>query len=135
MNYTCNFQVRGYELDSFGHVNNAVYLNYYEQARWLIMKELGLLEYFKNSGGFLVVIRADLKFIKELHLLEEFTVYTTYKTEGFFVIFKQEIRNKNNDRVNTATVKCLLVNSEREPVDVPGVLKNNISSGNQNDKE
>ena len=25
------FNVRGYELDSFGHVNNAVYLNYLEQ--------------------------------------------------------------------------------------------------------
>jgi YbgC/YbaW family acyl-CoA thioester hydrolase len=135
MKYTCSFQVRGYELDSFGHVNNAVYLNYYEHARWLIMEELGLLEYFKNSGGFLVVIRADLKFIKELQLLEEVTVHTTYKTEGFFVVFKQEIRNNHNERINTATIKCLLVNSEKEAVDVPDVLKNNISSENPKDRE
>jgi len=35
--------VRGYELDSYNHVNNAVYLNYYEQARWQLMKETGHL--------------------------------------------------------------------------------------------
>ena len=30
--------MRGYEIDSFGHVNNAVYLSWLEHARW----ELGL---------------------------------------------------------------------------------------------
>jgi len=122
MNHQYRFEVRGYELDSFGHVNNAVYLNYYEQARWHIMKELGLLEYLKNTGGFLVVIKADLKFIRELKLLEEAVVNTTYKTEGFFVIFKQEIRNTLNERVNAATVKCILVDKDRNPADIPSVL-------------
>ena len=32
--YRCLIQVRGYELDSFGHVNHANYLNYLEHARW-----------------------------------------------------------------------------------------------------
>lgn len=34
MKSTCSVQVRGYELDSFGHVNNAVYLQYAETAKW-----------------------------------------------------------------------------------------------------
>ena len=41
--------VAGYELDSFGHVNNAVYLNYLEQARWDILKKSDLLGYFKKK--------------------------------------------------------------------------------------
>lgn len=125
MKYEYPIEVRGYELDSFGHVNNAVYLNYYEQARWVIMKELGLLEYFKQTEGFLVVIKAELKFVKELQLLEHAVVHTSYTTEGFFVIFRQEIRNMNNEKVNSAIIKCLLVSKNREPIDVPDVLKNN----------
>ena len=49
------FSVRGYELDSYGHVNNAVYLNYFEQARWEIFRNLNLIDYFKKNELFLVV--------------------------------------------------------------------------------
>ncbi|MGH7540625.1 MAG: acyl-CoA thioesterase [Gemmatimonadota bacterium] len=35
-------QVRSYELDILGHVNNAVYLNWLEQARLAALEELGL---------------------------------------------------------------------------------------------
>lgn len=36
--FSCEIDVRGYEIDSFGHVNNAVYLSWLEHARW----EMGL---------------------------------------------------------------------------------------------
>ena len=36
--FSTEIDVRGYEIDSFGHVNNAVYLSWLEHARW----ELGL---------------------------------------------------------------------------------------------
>lgn len=36
--FSTEIDVRGYEIDSFGHVNNAVYLQWLEHARW----ELGL---------------------------------------------------------------------------------------------
>jgi YbgC/YbaW family acyl-CoA thioester hydrolase len=34
--------VRGYEIDSFGHVNNAVYLQWLEHARWQMGQATGL---------------------------------------------------------------------------------------------
>ena len=40
--FSVEFPVRGYEVDAFHHVNNAVYLNWLEHARW----ELG------QAGGF-----------------------------------------------------------------------------------
>jgi len=33
-NHRTKLRVRGYELDSYRHVNHAVYLSYLEQARW-----------------------------------------------------------------------------------------------------
>ena len=32
--FSTEIDVRGYEIDSFGHVNNAVYLSWLEHARW-----------------------------------------------------------------------------------------------------
>ena len=40
MKYKFKTEVRGYELDSYGHVNNAVYVSYAEQARWKYFSKL-----------------------------------------------------------------------------------------------
>src|SRR6478735_1913637 len=32
--FSVDFPVRGYEIDSWGHVNNAVYLQWLEHCRW-----------------------------------------------------------------------------------------------------
>ena len=39
--FTLKFKVRSYECDSYGHVNNAVYLNYLEFARMSALEENG----------------------------------------------------------------------------------------------
>lgn len=119
MKFNYSFEVRGYELDAFGHVNNAVYLNYLEQARWKIMQEIGLYEYFKTTGNFLVVVEVQIKYIKELCLFEIAFVECTFKREGFFIVFKQDIRNDKNEKICKATVKCLFVDKKRNALDIP----------------
>jgi acyl-CoA thioester hydrolase len=37
----CSVKVRTYECDSYGHVNNANYLNYLEFARYELLKDVG----------------------------------------------------------------------------------------------
>jgi acyl-CoA thioester hydrolase len=41
MEYECTLRVRSYECDGYGHVNNAVYLNYLEYARGEYLKAIG----------------------------------------------------------------------------------------------
>ena len=61
------FDVRGYELDSFGHVNNSVYLSYMEEARWQMMNSVEeFYSYEKDKGLFLEVIETNIKYIREL---------------------------------------------------------------------
>lgn len=122
MTFKYDFSVRGYELDSFGHVNHAVYLNYMEQARWEIVRELGLYEMFKESGGFLVVIEVNSKFIREMKLFEKGTIETQLFREGFFLTFKHMVKNEQNERVNKASIKCLFVDKMRNPMDIPEVV-------------
>jgi len=53
--------VMSYELDSFGHVNNAVFLNYLEKARGDFMLSKGLsFKDFKKWNRFPVVTKATL---------------------------------------------------------------------------
>lgn len=114
-----NFRVRGYEIDSFGHVNNAVYINYLEQARWEILDEINLLKSFAESGNLLVVVETNIKYIRELKLLDKAFVVSEMKIKGYFLEFFQNIYNQNNEKIAKASVKCLFVDKERTPLDIP----------------
>lgn len=61
---TASVQVRTYELDSFGHVNNSVYLNYLEEARSEFLKQMGLSFHdFARHGVQLVIVESYVKYI------------------------------------------------------------------------
>ena len=125
--YKYNFTVRGYELDSFGHVNNAVYLNYLEQARWGIMNEFNLLDYFKKTKNFLIVIETNIKYINELNIFDNVFIDTSMEKSGFYLIFSQMIRNKDtNQKIAKAEVKCIFVDKARTPLDVPKILTDSL---------
>jgi len=55
--------VRSYECDSYGHVNNAVYLNYLEVARHELLAAIGMNLTAVRAAGFgLVVARIDIRY-------------------------------------------------------------------------
>jgi acyl-CoA thioester hydrolase len=55
--------VRSYECDSYGHVNNAVYLNYLEFARHETLAAIGMEYGAMRSRGFgLVVAQIDIRY-------------------------------------------------------------------------
>ena len=53
-----NVRVRNYHLDGYGHVNNARYLEFLEEARWTFFEEHGFLS--EIDGLMLVVVRTDI---------------------------------------------------------------------------
>jgi len=52
--------VRNYHLDGYGHVNNARYLEFLEEARWTFFQEHDLLSELKDI--MLVVARVDIRY-------------------------------------------------------------------------
>ncbi len=118
-----NITVRGYELDSFNHLNNAVYLNYLEQARWCVFKELDMLDYLSNNKYSIVVIETNIRYIKELKLFDEVEIQTSIKMETPYLVFLQKIFiQKDNKLASKSKTKALMVDSELNPVDVPEKL-------------
>ena len=55
-----NVRVRNYHLGGYGHVNNARYLEFLEEARWTFFEEHGLLS--EIDGLMLVVVRTDIRY-------------------------------------------------------------------------
>jgi acyl-CoA thioester hydrolase len=62
--FVASVRVRSYELDSFGHVNNSVYLNYLEEARSEYLRTVGLsFNDFVPHGVHLVIVESHVKYI------------------------------------------------------------------------
>lgn len=93
-------QVRGYELDGYGHVNHAVYLNYAEYARWKIVEELfGESNYFQKHHLFPVIAKIEANYKKPCFHSEWISVETHLHTHRKkMAVFEQNIFKKNNEQ-------------------------------------
>jgi len=119
--------VRGYELDSYGHVNNAVYLQYFEQARWEFMKDQGLLEKINGQEFFLVVVDTHIRYMRESNLFDELVIETSCKVEKPYIVFRQRILNAQSRLpVTRATIKTIFVDRQKIPMDIPEFMINKI---------
>jgi acyl-CoA thioester hydrolase len=124
--FKTKLSVRGYELDSYGHVNNAVYLQYLEQARWEIMKKLKVLEYLKKHELLLVVAEIRIRYMMETTLFDELIIESDFIPEPPYLIFNQKIRNRKNKRLVTkAQVKTIFINKKRIAQGIPPIFHQN----------
>jgi acyl-CoA thioester hydrolase len=120
MNYLFKTEVRGYELDSYGHVNNAVYFNYTEQARWELLKENRILETLHDKNLLLVVTETNIRYMRELKLFDKLEIETAVAYEAPYLIFHHDINNVTADHKSAkAVVKTLLIDQDRIPQDIP----------------
>jgi acyl-CoA thioester hydrolase len=88
-----SFEVRDYECDLQGVVNNAVYLHYLEHARHRWLVSLGLdFSALHDQGIDLVAVRIEIDYRFPLRSGDRFTVRSLVEREGRLkTIFRQEI--------------------------------------------
>ena len=123
--FITELSVRGYELDSYGHVNNAVYLQYFEQARWEIIKKMKILDYLNIHELLLVVAEIRIRYMRETNLFDELIIESDFVTEPPYLVFDQKIRNRKTRRIVTkARVKTIFINKNRIPQDIPPLFHN-----------
>jgi len=112
--------VRGYELDSFGHVNNAVYLHYLEEGRWDFLRRAEVYDWMQSQGLFLAVVEVKIRYIHESRLNDPLRVLTMLRPGSLFVRFDQDIVHRTTkERRATAHVTTLLLDADRRPIDFP----------------
>lgn len=83
MTFAVPVTVRGYELDANGHMNQAVYHQYAEHARWEALRTAGLVpDKMLHAGLGSVVLESTVRHLRELHLGDEVTVTCEFEWGG-----------------------------------------------------
>lgn len=83
-------------LDTFGHVNNAAYLQILEEARWdlITARGFGMYEIIKSGIG-PTILECNIRFIKELRLRQDIVIVSqTQSYERKICMMKQSILNE-----------------------------------------
>lgn len=116
--FSISMEVRDYECDMQGIVNNAVYQNYLEWARhqFLLSRGLDFAE-LTRQGIIVVVIKAELDYLKPLRSRDEFQVTVgTQRLSRLKLQFNQQIlRVPGQIPVMTARVTATCVNERGRP--------------------
>ena len=102
MNYIFEtiMQVRDYECDIEGIVNNANYLHYAEHTRHLFLKERGLsFAEMHRKGVDAVVARMNLQYKTPLQCDDEFRSCLNITKEGIKYVFHQDIYRVSDNKL------------------------------------
>jgi len=107
--------VRGYHEDRFGHVNNARYLEFLEQARWEHLEEQGLsIDHLEAHGVFPVVVRMAISYRRPASAGNALEITTKLSsTSSRRVVLEQEARFAESEEVCIrATVTAVFLATE-----------------------
>jgi acyl-CoA thioester hydrolase len=123
--HTCTLTVRSYECDSYGHVNNAVYLNYLEFARHAYLRDNGIsLDELRASGLALLVARVAIDFRLPSRTDDKLSIVTRAlrKMRIGGVLGQRIVRGEQV--IAKAEVTWVCVDAQGRPARLPSVLDN-----------
>ncbi|WP_114418202.1 acyl-CoA thioesterase [Marinospirillum perlucidum] len=75
-------KIRGYHLDLYGHVNNARYLEFLEEARWDFLEQQVDVSSFTGSGLGLAVVNININYRRGAYVNEEIEILTSLARLG-----------------------------------------------------
>lgn len=125
--YFIELEVRDYELDAQGVVNNSVYMHYLEHGRHKYLDHIGInFEAMMKKGIYLTNVETTIKFKFPLHSGEKFKVITSIERLGRIrFLFKQQILNSENIVNVEAEIIGVCLNERRKPC-IPDEIKESI---------
>jgi len=115
--------VRGPELDSFGHVNHAVFLNYLEHGRFEALEKSGLSwSRLDETGRSIFVVRIEVDYLEEAKRGQQLLVRTWAQSfRRTSMVLGQEIVREETPQsvVVRAAVTAVWIGASRKPQRVP----------------
>jgi len=130
--FRLSLQVRDYECDLQGVVNNAVYQHYLEHARHAFLRAQGVdFAALAAQGDHLMVIRAELVYKAPLKPNDHFEVMVRMKAKGRLkAVFEQQIVREDGTVIANAHFEGANIRQGR-PARLPEALRLCLTEHNE----
>lgn len=124
--FESQLKVRTYECDSYGHVNNATYLNYLEFARMEALENRNLdLKKLKELGFLVLIRRVEIDYLYPASMGDVIVIKTYVhnhrRTSGIFA--QDIIREADKKIIANAKVTWVFTNLQGRPIAIPAVIQ------------
>ncbi len=135
-----SFTVRSYELDSYAHLNNGVYLSWYEQGRLDYLRALGFsYDGFADRSEWFVVGRTEVVFKRALHEAETVDLLSSVESLGrSSVKFRQVMRlveaspaEHGAGPLVSQSNTVMVFSDQSQSIPIPGDFRTAVESANR----
>jgi thioesterase-3 len=100
MSFESTFKIRSFQTDSFGHVNNARYLELLEEARWQFAEHHGLVALLNQENLGFIIMEMNLRFRLPVLAGDTIQVFTSLIALGSDIgEVEQLIKKKDDDKL------------------------------------
>jgi acyl-CoA thioester hydrolase len=125
--------IRFSDVDAFGHVNNAVYLTYFEEARVAFFDEIVDYGYDWSKQG-VILARFEIDYLQPVHFKEEVFIRTACARIGnkSFDLTYEMYKIKEHKEITLCTACSVMVMFDYEKkvsIEVPESWKLALSGG------
>ena len=126
--------VRSSELDSFGHVNHAVFLNYFEHARFEALESAGFSwSVLEERGWGIFVVRIEVDYLAEARRGDHLLVRThaeSFRRTSMLLVQSMTRREADGREtvVSEARVTAVWVGPGRRPMRVPDEVRKGLTT-------
>jgi thioesterase-3 len=128
MEYLTEIQVRGYHADFYGHVNNARYLEFFEEDRWAYLESKIDLKKWAQQGLIFLVVNINVNYRLAVPVGEKLIVTTDIEKIGNrSVVLAQKILLKDSkDVAADALVTFVIADKTGRAVTMDGEMLREI---------
>ncbi len=93
-------KIRGYHIDQFNHVNNARYLEFLEEGRWVYLEENNLITMFHEKGIGHAVVNININYRKSAFIGQIIRIETDLlRKSDSSITIQQKLFLKQTDKL------------------------------------
>jgi len=118
--HSYRLKVRGYELDSYRHVNHAVYLSYMEQARWEFLASHGLsLKKLDELQRWPVLVHLEIDYLKPAFMDDELEILSRVTDLGRASLGIEHHIFRGTTPITRARIRAAIIDATGKAASLP----------------